>query len=821
MVQFYSRKKLIFLIALVILCLTIKKSISYAAIPPTGYTGGPGENNCTSCHSGTSLNGGSFGNKFQVLTNMPNGRYGFSTTYQITVRLVTPNCVRFGFESTFLNSSNATVGSTTVTNSSRTQKQFSGSREYISHTQSGTNAIYTDSTEWTFNWTSPPTNVGTVSLYIAGNVTNNDNNSTKDTIYTKTFSFSPYTPPQGSISTLATNFCLGDSVRFVGGGTNSPTGFNWTFPGGIPSTSTQQVVWVHFPNTGTAVCSLYVSNSSGTSSLVTKNITMNAIPSATITVAGSTIFCQGDSLLLTANTGTGYSYLWYLDGISTSLTGDSLFAKSGGNYTVKVTGPGGCNTISAAKSITVNPTPYATITAGGPLSFCTGDSVLLRVSTLAGATKEWYNGASLLTGVTDTIYYVKSTGNYLVKTKTSAGCSSSSNTVSINVNPYPTASFTSASSGCTFMLTANSGTGYRFLWFRNDTALINDTAVNYLINSNGMYKVRVTNAGGCFAFSTTQTVNITNLPDVTLTLSGSPVFCAGDSCTISVPKNSSFIYHWYKNGNILPNDTLEKITVKDSGTYLVKVSNLTCTNTSNATVIKVLSFPDASINVMNNPFCAGDSAVLTANSNPGYSYQWYRNDTLLSGKTAASLIVKASGNYNVNVSNDHCNQNGNKILVKANPLPATPLITRNQQTLSSTAAVSYQWFMNGVLIPGAVSQSYTPAQDAKYSVAIKDINGCANISGEYNFKLVGISSAAACLNIKVYPIPASESLTVETPNEENISISIFDLHGKKVHEQIIANGKAKIDISTWASGVYILKAEGGGKRSMLRVMVSR
>jgi hypothetical protein len=821
--QFYSPKKIIFFLAFSALCLIAKKTSSYASGPPTAYTGAPGESDCTSCHSGTSLNGGAFNSGIKILSNMPNGRYAANTTYHMTVRLITHNCVKFGFEVTSLNSaSTAAAGSFTVTDFTRTQKNISGSRQYMEQTFSGTSASSTDSTDWTFDWTSPlSTTQGNAIFYLAGNVTNNNSNSNGDTIYTKSFTFPPYILSVATINASSINICTNDSVKFTAGANNSPTGYSWTFPNGIPSTSTQQVQWVKFPNAGLSLCSLYVTNASGTSALVTKNITINSYPTSSITTTGTTTFCQGDSVLLTGNTGTGYSYLWLLDGVSTGLTNNPLNAKAGGNYTLRVTGPGGCSVVSGSVPVIVNPKPSALLTSTGPVAFCNGDSVLLKLTGSSGTSKEWYNGSALITGISDTFYYAKTTGTYSVKLTNSSNCSTISDTITVSVNNYPTASFTSAPSGCTFILTANSASNYRYQWYKNDTAMANDTNITHTINSNGTYKVRVTNASGCSVYSSSQTMNVTNLPDVSLSINGNTAFCIGDSVTLSVPQNSLYSYRWFKNGNVLPNDTLQKLIVKDSGDYLVNVSNSTCTNISNATPIKVLAYPDASIIANNTVICDGDSALLTAKTGVGYSYQWYKNDTLLTGQTVSSLVINKEGNYNVNISNGHCNQNGNKIFVKVNSLPAIPIISRDKQTLTSTSALHYQWYKDGNLIAGASSQSYTPTADAKYKVMVIDINGCSNSSADYNYALVGITSNINPITIRIYPIPADQSITVESTMDNTFHLKVFDGCGKIMFDDNISEPKTKIDVSTWSKGIYMMYVEEGENNRMVKFIISR
>ncbi|MGA1331305.1 MAG: cohesin domain-containing protein, partial [Bacteroidia bacterium] len=69
-------------------------------------------------------------------------------------------------------------------------------------------------------------------------------------------------------------------------------------------------------------------------------------PTAAITAAGPTTFCQGGSVVLNANTGTGLTYQWALNGSSISgATNASYSASAAGSYTVVVFNAPTCSTV--------------------------------------------------------------------------------------------------------------------------------------------------------------------------------------------------------------------------------------------------------------------------------------------------------------------------------------------------------------------------------------------------------------------------------------------------------------------------------------------
>jgi hypothetical protein len=149
------------------------------------------------------------------------------------------------------------------------------------------------------------------------------------------------------------------------------------------------------------------------------------------------------------------------------------------------------------------------------------------------------------------------------------------------------------------------------------------------------------------------------------------------------------------------------------------------------------------------------------------------------------------------------------------PTAPTPVITQNGNTLFSTPASSYQWYLNGNPIPGANSQSYIALQNGTYYVVVTDANGCIGISNSIVVTLTGIASSSSDeIQMMVMPNPFSNNITIyyALTKEENVELNIYNLLGEKlltlvqqrqvagVHYFILNNTSVNLN-----SGVYILK----------------
>ncbi|HUM46739.1 MAG TPA: T9SS type A sorting domain-containing protein, partial [Chitinophagales bacterium] len=84
-------------------------------------------------------------------------------------------------------------------------------------------------------------------------------------------------------------------------------------------------------------------------------VTVNNLPTASISISGSANICSGQTKVISANTGTGLSYVWKRDGATISgATGTSYTASIAGSYTCVVTNSSGCSSTSNTIVLTSN-----------------------------------------------------------------------------------------------------------------------------------------------------------------------------------------------------------------------------------------------------------------------------------------------------------------------------------------------------------------------------------------------------------------------------------------------------------------------------------
>ena len=172
------------------------------------------------------------------------------------------------------------------------------------------------------------------------------------------------------------------------------------------------------------------------------SVTPTIYSKATISMVGTSSFCQGETRTITASPAS--AYLW-----TNGATTQSITVSESGRYAVTLSSAAGCRATSDAQLITVLAKPAAVITANGPTTCVNGGNVLLTAS--PGSSYAWSTGAT-----TQGIVVSKS-GSYSVRVTNSSGCFTNSSPVEVQtIFSLPATNFRITSTGETCQ-TSNDG----------------------------------------------------------------------------------------------------------------------------------------------------------------------------------------------------------------------------------------------------------------------------------------------------------------------------------------------------------------------------
>lgn len=417
-----------------------------------------------------------------------------------------------------------------------------------------------------------------------------------------------------------------------------------------------------------------------------------------------------------------------------------------------------------------------TVTGDNSAAFCDGNSQSVTYTATVPAeiagddvTYQWYVDDVQQASTTNTMTVSYSNaGEYAIRCEVSKGVLSGigAATTTVTVYPLPTVIISGDFVVCrTTPETLTATSGYStYVWSSNVSSSTVNTA--QVVNA-GTYTVTVTDANGC-TNSASQDVTVSN-PQVTgvVSISGTTSICYNTGTTLTASATAStgatLYYQWYKDGSIITGATSNELSTGDllaDATYkcVVYAQQGDCkSDTKEASASVTVNHPVAGTETLtadNAIVCAGGNTTLrvSVSGNTGtLTYKWYKDGNAVSGSsnTLNTGALNATSTFKcvVTATLNGCTASTEKevTVTVPNPTPGTISITtepiiicyNSSAVITATATgsvgtLSYQWYKNNTIIPGATSASYTTGnltETATYKcvvTATKD--GCTSSS---------------------------------------------------------------------------------------------
>jgi hypothetical protein len=470
---------------------------------------------------------------------------------------------------------------------------------------------------------------------------------------------------------------------------------------------------------------------------------LSEILRANVTIAqteGSNPTCQNTSVSFTATPycgGCPASYQWKVDGLDVG-TDTAVYTTSsltnGQVITCVLTSnlPGIYNNPDTSNAITVN------VTSAPPTPTITQNNTVLTSSATAG--NQWYVNDTIIPGATSQTYTITENGDYTV-ISTVNGCSSDTSAVLTINNAFVVGVTIAQTAGTnptcvgesvTFTATpVNGGTSPSYIWLLNGSIVGTDSPT---------YTTLITSSQTVSCILTSSMMGVSGNPE---TSNGVLVVVNNPPTAPTITQNGAVLTssvsvgnQWYWNGNIIIGATSQTYTAVQNGNYTVTTTSGGCTSAqSTAVTVSGLVAVDVTISqtVGTNPTCSGVSLTFTAsvvNGGTNPTYQWKVdgvNVATTASYTTSSItngqIITCVATSNLSgVTNNPATSNAITMVISN---LSTPTITQNGLVLTSSANAGNQWYLNGSIITGATSQTYTIAQNGTYTVIVSD-NGCTS-----------------------------------------------------------------------------------------------
>ena len=327
-------------------------------------------------------------------------------------------------------------------------------------------------------------------------------------------------------------------------------------------------------------------------------------------------------------------------------------------------------------------------------------------------------------------------------------------------------------------------------------------------------------------------------------ITGTACVARGSAYTFSTPAIAGATsYNWsFPTGWTWTPLNANSVTATVSGTGIsgnVSVTAVGCSNnTSNNFAVTILPpkpgtvtyTPSTCVNIgMSDTLTFGVTFVA------GVTYEWLLPSGWSAGSNSApfsSFIAYTNGiagDYYVKVrGRSICNSTTNysaydSVLVNINGIGSNVNITKVPvdanvdgiqdgdalSILAVSAPVKYQWYNASGPIVGETSRFLdvlnpgTPS--AAYFIRVSK-NGCqtqANTTSNFAYRTSGPSAADLMAQVKVYPIPASDDITIELPfSYEEAIVEFVDMAGLNVLTKTLHGKSVNIAVSKFNAGSY-------------------
>ena len=375
------------------------------------------------------------------------------------------------------------------------------------------------------------------------------------------------------------------------------------------------------------------------------------------------------------------------------------------------------------------------------IEICQGASTEISTRTDANLAYQWKKDGANLTGEKSAKLKVNQPGDYQVIVSFAKTCSNDTASYIVRVtavkppllvlNPSDTLRLCS---GDTVLLRATSSATYRYEWFKAGTLIANQNKNTLPVTETGSYVLQARDAqqaAGCPARDTV--LAISTMRPVARILANKNNFCPGDSLRLTSDWPTGQTGQWLKdNVPLLPID--KGITIKQAGSYRLKITNQQCIALSDAFIVKENKLVVVVFDSLQT-VCYADVPTVALKATPtggtfdGKGVENERINVKLAGigRHAIRYVVQ---------SNEGCTGSQTRnLVVEASPV----LRLRNSTTIArgeslrlepktdslDVSGSRYEWAPpTGLDNPNARTPTATPTQTTTYQLTVTSANGC-------------------------------------------------------------------------------------------------
>jgi gliding motility-associated-like protein len=255
-------------------------------------------------------------------------------------------------------------------------------------------------------------------------------------------------------------------------------------------------------------------------------------------------------------------------------------------------------------------------------------------------------------------------------------------------------------------------------------------------------------------------------------------------------------YKWYKDDIAISGQTGSSLVVSALGIYYVTLDYGPCTETNSrsnevAVIQSAGGGPGFVSSSLGNPICSG-AAMTTLSSITGNTYQWYKNNSIISGATNTTYDTNQAGLYSVKINFGGCISTYSIDLKEfsikstiniSNPTTIKEGDTKTVVVTTNAVNPTFEWYKDNTLILTNNTNTYEVTSEGSYLVKVIQNSGCVIVNElPFDIKIVPLINVVAIPNL-ISPNNDGKNDFWDIPQEyvnNNTQVMILDSNGEIV-----------------------------------------
>lgn len=135
--------------------------------------------------------------------------------------------------------------------------------------------------------------------------------------------------------------------------------------------------------------------------------------------------------------------------------------------------------------------------------------------------------------------------------------------------------------------------------------------------------------------------------------------------------------------------------------------------------------------------------------------------------------------------------------------------------VSATEGTEYYWYLNGELVEGENDQVFAPSENGEVYAVVENADGCAIQTNTVDLNNVSVGDREKS-EVKVYPNPTADMIFIEGITSDS-ELEVLNSAGQIVELTLNrgTNSLVTADVSNLPSGMYFIRVENSGSRSVI------